>query len=456
MTRNVIKFGGSNLKSKEDINKLITVIQKYETSPVIVISALYGVTNRLIEALKRIGESEAEVENLQGFLLESHFNIVDNYIDDKVYSDAIKTLIAERIKVLSKYLLGMHYLGDVPDFAYDVTMSYGERLSSLLLQSILRFKGIDCEEKLPEDIGLITNGEFANATIDFDKCQEKVRKNLADETLMIIPGFYGISEDGKVTLLGRGGTDYSAAAVARCIGADAVDVWKDVSGYMSADPGIVKNPVRLENLTYKEAAELSYFGAKILHPRTFEPLMDDGIPIRIFNINEIPEQLEPLTTIGSEPEISEKVVKSVTYNDNVAILKMRGPGVGIKPGIIASTASKLNDAKINIKSIITAQTTINILLEKDDLETSLEIVKSIELSFVDEVLGVENVALIAVVGEGMLHKHGIAAKVFTAVSNENINVSIIAAGASSVATYFLVEQKDREPAINAIHREFFK
>ena len=138
---------------------------------------------------------------------------------------------------------------------------------------------------MPEDIGLATDGAFRNASVDFPSSEAAVADTLSEDRIYIVPGFYGISADGRINLLGRGGSDYSAAAIARCIEAEALDVWKDVNGYMSADPGLIPSARRIAALSYDEAAELSYFGAKILHPRTVEPLIEKNIPVRIFNIN---------------------------------------------------------------------------------------------------------------------------------------------------------------------------
>ena len=455
MKKIVVKFGGSNLKTKSDISKLIHVIKSYDVPIVIVISALYGITDILIQTIQEVKREEEAINRIKKILMDSHSQIITQYIKHSDYQQEILKKIKKRINELEKYLLGVHYLGEIPDFAKDMVLSYGERLSSLVLQSILVYMKIDCEELLPEKIGLFTDGEFGNATVDFSLSEKNVKKNLSGSKTFIVPGFYGISIDSKVTLFGRGGTDYSAASIARCIHASSVDIWKDVPGFMSADPKIVDNPIVIEKLSYREAAELSYFGARILHPRTFEPVMDEKIPIRLFNINNLSKQIQPLSIIEDECVVKEDVIKSVTFSNDLGILKLRGPGVGIKPGIMSKVTTQLSSSSINIKSIITAQTSINILLSKEDLKKSYQIVSGIGLSAVDEVVCIDDISLIAVVGEGMLEKHGIAARVFSAVSLHKINIQIISAGASIVATYFIIDQKDRGKAIKAIHKEFF-
>ena len=451
MNKIVVKFGGSNLKEKEDVSKLIEVIEHYPVPIVIVISALFGVTDILVKAVQRVRKDEYAINRLKKQLLDIHCQIIDDF----AAAEKIKRKLRNRIEELGKYLLGIHCLGEVPDFAEDIALSYGERLSSLLLESVLKFREISCQEVLPESMGLITDGEYGNATVNFNASEKQVKKALHGDKIYVVPGFYGLSEEGKVTLLGRGGTDYSAAAIARCLGAKSVDIWKDVSGFMSADPKWVKQPLVINKLSYREAAELSYFGARILHPRTFEPVMENSIPIRLFDIYNFKGELQPLTTIEDNGYVKEDVVKSVTFSDDLGILKLCGPGVGIKPGIMAKVTNRLNSARINIKSIITAQTSINILVSLKDLERGYSIINEIGLKAVDEIIRVDNISLIAVVGEGMLERPGIAARVFGAVSSQNINILIISSGASVVASYFIIESKDRGRAIQAIHKEFF-
>ncbi|MCP4220168.1 MAG: aspartate kinase, partial [bacterium] len=300
MKKRVIKFGGSNLKSKEDIAKLIKVVDCYKEPLVIVVSALYGVTDILVGALETVCSDEKAIPVLRKDLIDAHKKIIDLYIDDLQYRQNVLETISQRAGQLAKYLLGSHYIGEVPEFVADKVLSYGERLSSLTLEAILNFKNIRCRERLPEDLGLFTDGRFGCATVDFQISEKSVCEKLKGDETFIVPGFYGISPDSRVTLLGRGGSDYSAAAIARCIHASSVDLWKDVKGFMSADPKLVEHTVVVDTLSYNEAAELSYFGARILHPRTFEPAMEKSIPIRLFNIDDFSPSLEPLTVIEVE------------------------------------------------------------------------------------------------------------------------------------------------------------
>jgi aspartokinase/homoserine dehydrogenase 1 len=451
----VVKFGGSNLKRKEDIAKLIRVVKLYDQPVVIVVSALYGVTDILAGSLREARSDEHAIAGIKTSLVDTHRQIMELYIEDAGVREAAWITVNQRVDELVKYLHGIHCIGEVPDFVEDRVLSYGERLSSPVLCAILKDKNIPCREGLPENLGLFTNGEYRNAAVDFALSEKEVKRYLAGDDITIIPGFYGISPDAKVTLLGRGGSDYTAAAVARCIDAASIDLWKDVPGFMSADPKLVENPTVIDRLTYNEAAELCYFGARIAHPRTFEPAAEKKIPVRLFNINDFSAELKPVTVINNERVIKKEVIKSVTFSDDFGMLKLHGAGVGIKPGIMARVTGRLNDEGINIKSIITAQTCINILLSRGDLAKGLEVVKSIGLSSVDRVTGVDDISVIAVVGEGILEEPGIAARVFGAVSRHHINIRTISAGASDVAIYFIIDKKENVRAVNAIHKEIF-
>ncbi|HMA62297.1 MAG TPA: aspartate kinase [bacterium] len=456
MSKIVVKIGGSNLKDTASLHKVINTIKKYNQPLVVVVSAFYGITDRLVEILTLVKHDRDEIQELTNFLLEMKQEVLEKQIDDKEILETTYQKLEQRVEELERYLLGIHYIGEAPGFVEDVVLSYGERLSALVMTAILRAHNIDAEEALPEQIGLETNGQFGRATVNFEKSRQDLMKNLGGDKIYIVPGFYGISSDKKVTLLGRGGSDYSAASIARCINAKSLDVWKDVDGFLTADPGLVKQARRVKRLSYTEAAELAYFGAKILHPLTISPLMNTNIPVRIFNINNDIDLENPFSVIDSSTKVSSQIIKSVTYNDDFAILKLIGPGVGIRPGLLADVTTKLGSYNINIKSVITSQTSINLLLARKDLLKAYNIVQELDLQLVNELQTVDDISVIALIGEGMMEKCGLAARMFGAMSQENINILIISEGASPVTAYFIIHQDERDKAVRAIHREFFE
>lgn len=451
----VVKFGGSNLKTESDFNKLVCAIRNYNQPLVVVISAFYGVTNLLTDVLIKTKDDEKYVYEFTTYFSELQNKIVEQNIASTELKEKTLNEIKRRLSELEKYLLGIHYIGDVPDFVEDAILSYGEKFSSLVLAAILQDNGFDATEIWPEKMALITNGEFGNATVDIATSKENVSNHLKADRIFIVPGFYGISPDKKVTLLGRGGTDYSAAAIAACINAQSLDIWKDVDGFMSADPKLVENPLKIKKLSYIEAAELAYFGARILHPRTVEPLMDENIPIRIFNIDAPNNEIKPLTVIDKDKEVVKNTIKSVTNSDDFGVLKLRGPGIGIKHGVLAKITQEINNCGINIKSVFTSQITINLLMAQKDLQNSYNLIRQLAIPTVRYMSKIENVSIIALVGEGLLENYGVASRIFSAVAERKINVKMATMGASQVSAYLVVDRADKTYAINEIHRRFF-
>jgi aspartate kinase len=234
--------------------------------------------------------------------------------------------------------------------------------------------------------------------------------------------------------------------------AETLEIWKDVDGFMSADPKFVPEAQLIPVLSYEEAAELSYFGAKILHPRTVEPLRRNKLHISIKNTMH-PEG--PGSLITARSPRPKKVIKSVTHDTDIGILKIHASGVGVRPGILAQVAGELTDSGINIKSVVTSQTCISLLLAHKDLEPGREVLNSLKPRSYRRLEKIDDVALVGIVGEGLAKRKGIAARCFAAVAACNVNVEMISFGPSRVALYFLVRTRDLHSAVNAIHSTFF-
>jgi len=456
MSKIVVKFGGSNLKEKEDIQRLVNIVRNYNQPIIIVVSAFYGVTNKLADLLKDINQDNGNNTHYTSFLEKINKEFIENNFPDKNTGKGVLDEIQVRLTELERLFKGLSFLGEVFQSVEDHIMSYGEKLSSLVLTRLLQNNGISCQEVFPEDIPLLTDGAFGNGTVNLEASCNAVREKLGGNMVYVVPGFYGVSDKGKITLLGRGGTDYAAAAISHCIDAKSLDIWKDVDGFKTADPKLVPAARLLEKISYNEAAELAYFGARILHPRTVEPLIDKKIPIRIFNVKNFDRKTNEGTEITSADNIRSGIIKSVTYSEDFCILRLHGPGVGMKPGILAKITTRFDLAGVNIKSVLTSQTAINILLSKKDLNNAYKITQRLGLVTVSELETLDDISVIAMVGQGILEKHGLAAKIFGAVGNEGINVEMISVGASKVCSFFMVKSSERIQAIRAIHREFFE
>lgn len=452
----VMKFGGSCLANASNFLETIKFIGEQQGSIAIVLSAISGITDLLLSGISLALNNEKNVASVIKAIRERHFEIANNAILSPIIFRELQEEMESRINKLERLLYGIAYTEEVTPSLKAMILSYGERFCVHLFANVLRDKGIKAVALEADEIGIITDEyyEHATAILDYTKeaIQERVMPMIKEGIIPVITGYFGKCKKGKITTFGRNGTDYSAAVVAYALEASTLEIWKDVDGFMSADPKIVVDAHLIEKLSYNEAAELSYFGAKILHPRTVEPLERVGIPIFIKNVRY---KSEKGTIIQKDGYEYRDVIKSVTYNRNINVIKVKGPGVGCKPGIIAEIGGVLSRAGINIYSIITSQTSINLLIDKQDAQKSSELLRQIPERVIENISIIEDIALVAVVGEGLLRRKGVAARVFSAVAQANVNVEMISSGASEVAYYFIVKQNDVESAIKAIDKEFF-
>lgn len=450
MHKIVVKVGGSNLKNIDSLSRIVALMKSYREPVILVVSAFYGVTDRLEKAVS--GKQNPDV--LLDDLHRQHLTALRHFVADKRHLDNAEKKLSECLNDLKALLLS-------DDRAEATTanriLSFGERMSARVIQALLDASGVSCQLALPEDIGLTTNRRFFQGSILLKKSTQNLKKFLSSEITYVVPGFYGVSEQRETILLGRGGSDYSAACLAHCVGATYLDVWKDVEGYLSGDPKIVSGVKKIAHLSYLEAAELSYFGAKILHPRTIRPLVSQKIQVRIFNPEKHlgPGRREAFTRISHETSTGTEIIKSVTGNEDIALLKLKGSGVGIKKGILAEVTSAFDEARINIRSVVTSQTAIHFIFSRADVRAAKQIVDKLNrnLDFDTEID--DSIAWVAAVGQGINQKEGIAARVFTALAKAGINVRQIVLGASEVAVYFVVQRELASKAAQVIHQKIF-
>ena len=452
----VMKFGGGCLKDSRHFMRVTEIIASEKERTVAVISAIHGATDMLVGAIQTAMKSEKSVSEFIRTFQNKHEMIADEVLRDTRLKRGLIENIRSKLEKMGRLMYGISYTEEITESVKAHILSYGERLSILILSALIKEKNKESIPLEADKIGIITDKSFDNATA----LLPQVRKNLAQCVLPVvntgivpvITGYFGCTVEGKITTFGRNGSDYCAAVIADGIDASRLEIWKDVDGFMSADPRIVKDAKNIDRLSYYEAAELSYFGAKILYPRTVEPLIKKDIPLHIKNIY-CPEREGTVIRNGSYERT--KIVKSITYNREISVLRIHGPGVGYKPGIIAEIGRILSDTGINIYSVITSQTCINLLLDLSDSRRSYEALKKLAGGVIERIDREGNIALIAVVGNGLLKSKGVAAKVFSAVAEEKINVEMISSGASEVAYYFIVQKKDLDSAVRAVHREFF-
>jgi aspartate kinase len=361
-------------------------------------------------------------------------------------------VFTELIVPLERLLKGIYLTGDYSLALRDQVLSYSEILTTALLQDVLQGNQLNASFFFPNEIGLTVSEEFGNASILAQASAEKIN-NQKWEKLNLIPGSFGKTRSGKIARVGERAADYSAAALASILDAGKLELWEISKSFKTADTKIVPNASYIESLTYAEASELAYFNHSSIHPRITEPLVEQHIPIHVFELQHGKKILK--TTINSTVSDTKQTIKSVAHTDEIAILKLDGPGVGFKPGILATVTTAFARHQINIRSVITAQTSINIIIDKSAIPDAEKISKELDLPSVNQIEIASNISLIAIVGHGMQKNHGISAQLFTAVAKHEINVLLSGSGASDLVSYLIVDEKDKTKAIQEIHKIFF-
>ena len=453
----VIKIGGGCLKGKKNIGHILELISQHGRGHIFVVSALNGITDILFDGMSEALQNEENIPGIISRLKNRHVLVARYLISAGNFQKKFARDLSRSLSELERLYYGLNFTREITPRIRDVISSFGERFTVELFASALRFRGIRATYRMPHKIGLITDGKFGDATANLRKTTKNLQRHLnpllKEGMIIFIPGFFGVSEDGDITTFGRGGSDYSAAVVAASMKAEILEIWKDVDGYLSADPKYVPEAQLIPVLSYNEAAELSYFGAEILHPRTVEPLRRSKLNIAIKNTLN---PSKPGSLITSSSPRSKDLIKSVAYDTDIGILKVHASGVGARPGILALVASQLTNTGINIKSVVTSQTCISLLLSLKDLEAGRKAINALRPKPFRRLEKIENVALVSIVGEGLLQQKGIAAHCFTAVAKCNVNVEMISFGPSRVALYFLVRNRDLHNAVKAIHSTFFQ
>ena len=452
----VIKLGGGCLNGIHNIQRIIPLVAERCQGDCLVVSALNGITDQLIKGLDQALITEAYIPKIIKQVTDTHVGIAAELIPAGTCFERFNTDLNTGMKKLERLYYGLNFTREITPRMRDIISSFGERFSAQLLTALLCAKQLQAVALMPHQIGLVTDGKYGDASVDMRLAAENLKRHIIPALkkggIAVVPGFYGISAEGEITTFGRGGSDYAAAVVTAALQAESLEVWKDVDGFMSADPRVVSEATLIPRLSYAEAAELSYFGAKILHPRTVEPVRKKKIPIVIKN-TLAPDN--PGSLISSKSPRPRTVIKSVAHDTDIGILKVHASAVGARPGILARVAGQITECGINIKSVVTSQTCISLLFSKEDVEKARLALNDLKPRPYRRIEKLEQVALIGIVGQGLLTKKGIAARCFTAVAECNVNVEMISFGPSKAALYFLVKMDDLPHAVTAIHSTFF-
>jgi aspartate kinase len=460
--RLVVKFGGTSLATPKHIKNVAKFVQTVakKNQVTMVCSAINDTTDELLEISECIKkENRKQADSILSNLTKQHKQIAKDTITNSVIRKSLFEKLDSILDELNGLMHGMILLGEVTPQSLDYLISFGERLSVEIVSHAildLKTKSVALTGK---EVGIVTDSNFGQSKPLMDTTRLRVSTNLepllSKKFIPVIGGFAGADQHGHVTTFGRGGSDYTATIIASCIKADEVWLMSDVDGLMSADPKMVKNAKVIPEVSYVEAMEMALFGAKQIHPRSFEPLLSKKIPMRIrstFNVNNSG------TLVTANPdEKTNKTVKCVSVIRHNGLIDMRGGSMVGAPGTAATIFTTLAKAGVNIMMISQSpsESSITIVVKKNELDKA---VNTLEMELLGKIIKkidvTTDVSIIALIGSGMRGTIGVASRVFGSVAKKRSNVMMIAQGSSELNLAFVVKDSDCAAAVQALHDEF--
>jgi aspartate kinase len=456
--RVVMKFGGASLKDGESIFHVANLVKKFEEyEKVVVVSAMAGVTDSLIEAATKCYKdfSSSFIKLFIAELTKKHYEAISTAVKNPDIQTKVFEKIDKLLDELEKVLLGIGYLGELTKRSMDYIQSFGERLSAPIVSASLLSIGVDSVALTGGDVGIITDRNFGRAK-PLPEVYSTVKSRLdpllrIKKSTPVITGFIGVAEDGSITTLGRGGSDLTATLIASALDADEVWLWKEVDGVLTTDPKIVPEARLIPEISYQEAMELSHFGAKILHPRAIEPVMRKGIPVRIKNtFNPDAEG----TVIKRESNSSKDIVKALSLIEKVAIVNISGAGFDFAE-IMSDVFRRLSRERVNVIMVSQSSSELNlsIVVDEADIDRAYSALKPLENGIVS-VKKMDNIAVVSAVGSGMAGTPGVAGRIFSSLGRNKINVIMISQSCSEFNVSFAVSKKEGKDAVRVLHKEF--
>ena len=446
----VMKFGGTSVADAAALENVAGIVAaQRETAPVVVVSAMSGVTDALLASTRLASEQNAAaaIESLNE-TFERHRSAAERLLSRELADSFLDYLTNARAQISQS----LHQAAADPDNAkatQDAIVSCGELLSSRLLADVLQQRGVSARQVDPRHC-IVTDDEYTSAaplmTETFAKTRESLLPLLTQQVIPVVGGFVGATKDGTTTTLGRGGSDYTAAILGAALGSEEIQIWTDVTGVLTADPRVVPNAQTVERLSYGEAAELAYFGAKVLHPKTIQPAIEDRIPVRICNSRRPDERG---TLVGPQTETAPRTIKAIAHKTGVTTVQITSARMLGAYGFLRALFEVFERHRTVVDVVTTSEVSVSLSLDDD---SSLPAVVA-ELEQLGTVRVEKGRAIICVVGEGLRGTPGVAAHVFSTISD--INVTLISQGASSINFTFAIEETRVAEAVTRLHDAFF-
>lgn len=444
----VMKFGGTSIESQDAIARVTSIVQHFqERRPVIVVSAMGKTTNKLLQiardaAAGRREQALALVDELRLFHLRNGVPLAG------LAAAELERFIRTHFEWLEELAKGLSVVGELSPRSMDTIASAGERLSSLIVNFALRAAGISTLHVDARKV-ILTDDRFTEARPLFDVTYAALEEHVAavaEDSVVVMGGFIGSTLDGHTTTLGRGGSDYSAAIVGAGIGAEEIQIWTDVDGMLTADPRVVAGGHRVKSLSFAEAAEMAYFGAKVLHPATVMPAVEKNIPVVILNSRR-PDAGGTRITAQALP--CKNPVKSISCKRGITIVNVRSARMLMAHGFLRRIFEIFDRFNTSVDMVSTSEVSVSLTL--DNAENLAAICGEIRLFA--EVTAEPGQALICLVGKNIRHTPGIAGRTFQVI--RDLNIRMISQGASLLNLGFVISDSDIGQAVSALHGEFF-
>ena len=449
----VLKFGGTSVGSVESIQRVKKIVDAMAEPAIVVVSAVGGITDKLIATTTKAVTSDTTYTTDFENICKIHTNIIDGVVPaDKL------TYVKEQVNILLEevgtILKGVEGIENISNKDMDLVVSYGERISSIIVASVLDAKHWNSLEIIK------TNKSLRKNVLDADLTYSNIEKAYNKEERVVMGGFISTdSESGEITNLGRGGSDYTAAIVAGALNAEALEIWTDVDGFLTADPRMVRNAYTIEELSYLEAVELSNFGAKIIYPPTIYPVYEKNIPLYIRNSYN-PEFKG--TKISGQKTSEEKAIKGISSINDTCLITLQGMGMVGVSGISSRTFQALANQGISVFLISQAssENSTTFAIRNEEAEIAVQALKEEFKNELDngEIWSIEprkDLATVAIVGDNMRHNMGLAGKLFDTLGRSGINIIACAQGASETNISFVIKRKYLSKALNVLHDAFF-